>query len=222
MEKFLLRFLLLAVLISSFTNVYAQNAELDGLKDLLAASTDATVVDHSDLQKGAASLNTASLSALNDPLNEPIADDQTRINTLVRAFRRISKNELDSYGLLSAKLDEHGDADIHPDSKLASMLQDAWEIRQRELKEVIESIAKPGDHMKNIINLVEKGFDKHDPTRAATLHQLLDLVDDVDNARDFYNMGGFKSLARLLESDQGWVTDEEQGLAASDVFRANN
>ncbi len=199
-----------------FCIVMGQDSELDELRALLSASTGATIINRDDpLAKGTASLNSASISSLNDPLNEPVADEQTRIHTLIRAFRRLPQNELIKYEELSKQLDLHGEGeDINPTSELASLLQEAWDDRQKELKKAIESIVSPGKHMRDLLQSIEVGIEKNDDTIVKILHQLADLVDDVDNARDFYKMGGFDIIAKIVSKDQGSMSDEERSIAA--------
>jgi hypothetical protein len=199
-------FALFVIIFSIFLkicHVSQATSEMSQLTSLLHASTNATQLDD-DLASGTASLNTASISALTDPLTEKVASEEARIQTLVRAFQRLPQSELDRYGDLKADLVANGDTPIQPNSKLANDLQIAWENRQSELKKAIESIVKPIDHMKN---LLQNAVDINN------IKQLIDLVDDVDNSRDFHTEGGVKILSQMINIKSS-VSDEIRGLAA--------
>jgi hypothetical protein len=141
-----------------FTLALNISAKLESaqLTELLAATTGATIVDTSDpLTVGTASLNLASLSALNDPIDTTISDEQSRINTLARSFRRLPQRELEQfYADIAAALAEHGEDIIDPDSELAKKLQVAWEQRQVELKAALNAIVKPPELMKRLISAI--------------------------------------------------------------------
>lgn len=144
-------FLALICVLLSLETLDAKS-EMDQLNELLSATTGATLLDTSDPEvQGSAALKQASLSLLNDPLDGNVADEQTRINTLVRAFRRLPNAELSAYADLSTQLDAHGDAIISADSDLAKRLQNAWESRQVELKKAIDDMVRPGEHLRKLL-----------------------------------------------------------------------
>ena len=188
---------------------------MQAMEALLSASTGATAAlseTEDPLAKGTASLKTASLSMLNDPLDEPIADEQTRMKTLLRSFRRISDSELENYEDLVVALREHGEEDIEPGSHLAVLLQEAWNSRQLELRRAIESIVSPSQHMRAVLEAIAEGS-LNDESTVSRLHQLIDIVDDVDNAHDFYVMGGLETISKVLQQE-GPEGEEARGLAA--------
>ena len=192
-----------------------KSSEMQKMEALLSASTGATAVlseTEDPLAKGTASLNTASLSMLNDPLDEPMADEQTRMKTLLRSFRRISDSELENYEDLVVALREHGEEDIDPGSHLAELLQKAWNSRQLELKRAIESIVSPSQHMRAVLEAIAEG-PLNDEGTISRLRQLIDIVDDVDNAHDFYVMGGLGTISKVLQQE-GPEGEEARGLAA--------
>jgi len=239
---------MLLVLCMGLSSAVAKNAAMmSALTEMLNATTHhhVQVQDVGSQQEQAAkvSLNRAALSALNDPVLEDPADEQTRLNTLRRTFLGLPAAELSVYATLLQELEEHGQEPIPTDSALAASLQVAWDQRQRELKAAMDSIVKPVQLMTGLIDAIlyrrtegahtravaseEGGAEGPDAashsdlsagaghTRASALEQLQDVLDDVDNARDFHTVGGFDALAAVLDP-LGYSpdTDEEQGLAA--------
>lgn len=151
-----LRILLCCAIFCALALQSGAKLESAQLSELLAATTGATIVDTSDpLTVGTASLNLASLSALNDPIDTTISDEQSRVNTLARSFRRLPHRELEQfYAHIAAALAEHGEDIIDPDSELAKKLQVAWEQRQVELKAALNAIVKPPELMKRLLSAI--------------------------------------------------------------------
>jgi len=212
---------------------------MNALTEMLNATTHHHVLDADtsfQAEKVAAlSLNKASLLALNDPVLEDPADEQTRLGTLRRTFLSLPATELSVYGALLEELQAHGQEPIPTDSALAASLQVAWDQRQQELKAAMDSMVKPVQLMTRLIEAVrrtkrsdaEAGSDGQqlstdtELSRVSALDQLQDILDDVDHARDFHTVGGFEALYEVLDP-QAYSpdTDEEQGLAALSLGNA--
>ena len=74
-------------------------------------------------------------------------DEKERINTIIRAFKRLPDSELDRLGV---QLDVAGDGGEYT-AEFVEKLINAWNRRQVELKEVMKSIAKPVEFMERIM-----------------------------------------------------------------------
>ena len=140
-------------------------------------------------------------------------DEQTRLDTMLRAFQRLPAPEL-------ARLDV-GDitTPVESGTERAERLKKAWTQRQAELKNAVDSMVKPAEFMADIAAKLrdsryyvkqsgtgnvdgENNNDQDLEQRQvlSSLRELEALVDDVDNARDFHTIGGWPVLSELLES----------------------
>ena len=149
-------------------------------------------------------------------MNLETTDEQSRLNTLIRALKRLPDDELALYGLSRAQLEEN----VTPGSRESTIFFDAWQERQKELKKAIESMLKPADYMKELVEFivdtseVPPGSTKFSSKMDALL-QLESLVEDIDNARDFYTTGCFTSLSASVFGDtDNNYTMEERGIIA--------
>ncbi len=151
-------------------------------------------------------------------------DDQERLDTLVRSFKRLPPAEQQRLGV---DLDQP----LEPNSEEAKKLFEAWLIRQAELKEAINTMVKPAEFMAQLlanirtpdgtVNVMVQGkpmdssqFDSQaSMTRVEALKELEAFVDDIDNARDFQVIGGWKVVSYLLSVNSD-ATSNERGLAA--------
>ena len=134
-------------------------------------------------------------------MNLETTDEQERLNTLIRALKRLPDDELALYGLSQGTAGGKRDTWI---SRVYKIFFDAWQERQKELKKAIESMLKPADYMKELVEFivdtseVPPGSTKFSSKMDALL-QLESLVEDIDNARDFYTTGSLRaSLLRYL------------------------
>mmetsp|Transcript_32383 Transcript_32383/g.54140 ORF Transcript_32383/g.54140 Transcript_32383/m.54140 type:complete len:385 (+) Transcript_32383:118-1272(+) len=142
---------------------------------------------------------------------ETIAD-QERIDTIVRAFKRLPGMELDA---LRIDLDQP----ILEGTVEASALFDAWTLRQQELREAMKNVLQPAELMANITRQLNatiltsssSATTSGDPEQLLSgslsveekvylLKQLESLLDDVDNARDFHTIGAWPTLISFLSS----------------------
>jgi hypothetical protein len=180
--------------------------------------------------------------------------EETRIATLVQSLKKLPQPEKDRLGvnLEWDKLDTLEDisAAIKTGSAKASDLLDAWKRRQAELKEAMDTMAKPAEHMSGILDtlrlfedvmdLMQPADDSvtaeaslgdqgesipGDPLRRSKLlamnveeklrliGNLETMLDDIDNARDFYSIGGWSVLLRLM--DPSYKQEEEVQAAAA-------
>ena len=74
-------------------------------------------------------------------------DEKERIDTIIRAFKRLPDGELDRLGV---QLDVAGDGEEYS-AEFVEKLTDAWNRRQVELKEAMKSIAQPVEFMERIM-----------------------------------------------------------------------
>ena len=143
--------------------------------------------------------------------SEPV-DEQTRLDTMLRAFQRLPAPEL-------ARLDvDDITTPVESGTERAERLKKAWTQRQAELKNAVDSMVKPAAFMADIAAKLRDSryYVKQSGTGSADganndrdveerqvlslLRELEALVDDVDNARDFHTIGGWPVLVELLES----------------------
>ena len=143
---------------------------------------------------------------------EPV-DEQTRLDTMLRAFQRLPAPEL-------ARLDvDDITTPVESGTMRAERLKKAWTQRQAELKNAVDSMVKPAAFMADIAAKLRdsryyvkpsgdgntedgdnNGQDLEKRKVLSLLRELEALVDDVDNARDFHTIGGWPVLVELLES----------------------
>ena len=133
-----------------------------------------------------------------EPLKQ--ISEQERIDTMVRAFQRLPLSEQERLGVDITKSIEAG-------SNLAKELQKAWDLRQKEVKEAMESVLKPAEYMAqlasilrgNTTSITEKGKEEE---IIQSLIELESLVSDIDNARDFHTIGGWPILLSMINKDK--------------------
>lgn len=137
-------------------------------------------------------------------LSEPV-DDQTRIDMILTAYRRLPSAEIERLGI-------DPNVPIYAGSAEADLLFATWQQRVEEIRSVMNSVAKPVSMMEDIILTIKDKvavFDKittgtsSDHTTLITelmpaLNELESLVSDVDNANDFHTIGGWSILSTLL------------------------
>lgn len=158
--------------------------------------------------------------------------EQERIDTMVRAFKRLPAAELDRIGVDIS-------APIQSGSENAKHLFEAWKVRQAEFKKAVESMLAPVEHMKTIadrlqayINTGMSGKESSmfsspssekqggvsneasSPNILDVLTELESLLSDVDNARDFHTIGGWPLLVQQLTHTGGESDTERRALAA--------
>jgi len=126
--------------------------------------------------------------------------EQERIDTIVRAFQRLPPAERERLGVDISKSIEAG-------SKLAKELQKAWDTRQQEVKEAMESVLKPAEFMAQLASILRGNTtsitenDKEEEISKALI-ELESLVSDIDNARDFHTIGGWPILVSMLDKEK--------------------
>ena len=126
--------------------------------------------------------------------------EQDRIDTIVRSFQRLPPAERERLGVDISKSIEAG-------SKLAKELQKAWDIRQQEVKEAMESVLKPAEFMAQLASILRgntTSITENDKVEeiSKALIELESLVSDIDNARDFHTIGGWPILVSMLDKEK--------------------
>ncbi len=148
-------------------------------------------------------------------------DVKERIDTIIRAFKRLPDGELDRLGV---QLDVVGD-DEEYSAEFVEKLTNAWNRRQAELKEVMKSIAQPVEFMERIMqgkpSYISPLLIPHSLTHSLThsfpyslvmtnetsseddliysIQELESLLGDIDIAKDFHTIGGWKLLVTFLD-----------------------
>lgn len=122
--------------------------------------------------------------------NVNVTEGQRRINKIITAFSRLPDNELN-------RLNVDIKAVITEGSIEAEKLFDAWGTRQKELKEAMKDLLNAAEYMKSILVILRNG-NSSDAVKIAPLLELVDLLSDIDNAKDFHTIGGWPTLASLL------------------------
>ena len=82
------------------------------------------------------------------------ADEQTRVDTLVRALKRLPEGELSHYGLTASQLEQT----FTPGTQETENLFKAWTIRQEELKKAVESMMKPAEYMQELVEYIVPSY----------------------------------------------------------------
>lgn len=141
-----------------------------------------------------------------------VNDEKERIDTIIRAFKRLPDGELDRLGV---QLDEVVDGQEYA-PEFVDKLINAWNRRQIELKEAMKSIAQPVEFMERIMQgthsfthslaadnsfirfIVMTNYTSEEDL-VSSLHELESLLGDIDIARDFHTIGGWKLLVTFLD-----------------------
>lgn len=129
--------------------------------------------------------------------SETISVEQARLNSIVSALKHMPAEEQQRLHLDLSKPVVEGSAE-------AVHLVDKWNERQRELRELMNSMLKAAEHMAGQLNQLRGHYNGTATISAADLTSVLgdleSLVSDIDNAKDFYTIGGWKIIVSLLAS----------------------
>ena len=123
---------------------------------------------------------------------------QSKIDAIIKAFRRLPNQELE-------RLEIDLDQPILENTKESEVLLQAWKQRQLELKEAMKTILQPAEYMGNLtkqLNNTESDITLSTSDKEYLLSELVSLLDDVDNARDFHTIGAWPTLVRHLSHTQ--------------------
>lgn len=204
MQKILLLLLLLTLVIEFRLFVLSTSSTLSpssssSLSNSVSISYDG---EHSSISSSSSVGNTDQLKLdLNvDPGPLKTINEQDRIDTIVRAFQRLPSAEREKLGVDLSKSIEAG-------SSLAKELQKAWDIRQQEVKEAMESVLKPAEFMAQLASVLRGNTtsiveNEKEEEISRALIELESLVSDIDNARDFHSIGGWPILVSMLGTDK--------------------
>lgn len=148
-----------------------------------------------------AEVHTMAISASNGiAVTADEAAEQERIDTIVRAFNRLPAPELSRLGV---DVSEH----IVQGTTKAEILKRTWLERQKELREAMDSMTKPVEHMgqlaQQIKSFTEAPKEKENLSNIHDISNVLEELEtslaDIDNARDFHTIGGWPILVNMLE-----------------------
>ena len=153
-------------------------------------------------------------------------DEQERLNTLVKAFKKLPAPEAERLGV-----DLENDGHIEPGSERAAALIQAWKNRQIELKQAVDAMVKPVELMAALLRHIQIDNSTSLPSsgtklagmswsRADALEELEGLVDDIDNARDLHTIGGWRIITALLLADSQSRGDKDQSSLLTGTERA--
>lgn len=135
----------------------------------------------------------ASIASLDD---HPVEDnDAARADRMLAALESLPEHERIRMGL--------GDTEALRsttfEERLAK-LEDVWAVRQAELRDAYEAMPKVDELLNTRIDIL-RDPDASEAALVTALHDLEDLLGDIDMARDFHILGGFPVLtSTLLES----------------------
>jgi hypothetical protein len=131
--------------------------------------------------------------------------EQDRLDTIVRAFKRLPPPELERLGV-----DISSDR-ILQGTERAEQLKRAWLERQAELKRAYESMTKPAEHMGELARRIKEYHysvssasslinpdDLLVNQTSAALDELESALADIDNAHDFHTIKGWPVLVSIL------------------------
>ena len=141
--------------------------------------------------------------------------DQQSLDVMYNSFQKLPYEERERYGLID---------DTRPISNtgLASKYKAAFGMRQAELLKLSRSTVKPAEEMSKWLKLLrehtaEEAVETKDIGDAISraLFQLQDMVDDVDNVKDFHKLGGLSIVSRHLHNRLGrWQHHDGDSLEA--------
>ena len=137
-----------------------------------------------------------------------MSEEQKRIDMIVRSFSKLPESELSRLGVdLSQK--------IYVGSDEANKLLASWRERQEEIKLAMAAMTKPAEMMgelaKGIKEFIPNESDNNYLQIEEKLVELEGLLEDMDNARDFYTIGAWPTLVSMLHSSK---PDNIRALAA--------
>lgn len=95
------------------------------------------------------------------------------------------------------RLDIDLNGEFIPGTLNSEKLINAWNERQKEVKSAVEGLMKPAEFMKDIIKNIQNTTDQEIILK--NLVVLESLLADIDNARDFHTIGGWKILLNFLQ-----------------------
>jgi hypothetical protein len=134
------------------------------------------------------------IEEITDSLIPEIIDEQQQVDTILAAYRKLPAAEIARLGVDVTK-------GVFAGSAEAQQLRDAWNQRQVEIRQLMETVAKPVHIMEEIMRkLVNNSLAEE--ALVETLTELDSLVSDIDNARDFHTIGGWNTVVPLLDEDE--------------------
>lgn len=145
-----------------------------------------------------------------EPSTGTVVTEQDKIDMMVRSLSHLPEAERERLGI-----DIDGSVPILAGSVEAEILHHVWTLRQQELRDVMAEVMKPAELMASLakeLDTITVGLtadsnrdteevvdsDAADAHRVQILHELEDLLSDVDNARDFHTIGAWPSLVSML------------------------
>lgn len=228
-----MRLVLFAVVLTLLLHVHNATDLANSTQEVLGT---AAVQEEAEVLASTVSLESAFKGFKGDDNKFEKVDEQTRVDTLVRALKRLPERELSHYGLTSSDLEQS----YTPGTKETDKLFAAWNVRQDELKKAVDSMMKPAEYMQDLVKFVIPSYPgreakkessddegklvlKEFVNRVDALEQLENLVEDIDNARDFNTVGGFRAITKALivpPSGDPEYSLEERSLAAAVIGNA--
>ena len=146
--------------------------------------------------------------------SKPAPGEQERIDTIVRTFNRLPAPELERLGV------DITSEPIVQGSAKAEQLKRAWLERQKELKQAMESMTKPAEHMAELAKRIKEFIEGGSADGVEqTLDELESLLSDVDNARDFHTIGGWPVLTALLAPEHSSHLRAKAALAVGTAVK---
>eukprot|EP00603_Paraphysomonas_imperforata_P001698 CAMPEP_0114441484 /NCGR_PEP_ID=MMETSP0103-20121206/16399_1 /TAXON_ID=37642 ORGANISM="Paraphysomonas imperforata, Strain PA2" /NCGR_SAMPLE_ID=MMETSP0103 /ASSEMBLY_ACC=CAM_ASM_000201 /LENGTH=498 /DNA_ID=CAMNT_0001612601 /DNA_START=56 /DNA_END=1552 /DNA_ORIENTATION=+ len=149
----------------------------------------ATQNDSADTKRAMKNLALHADSVQESP-STPSLTEQDQIDGIKSAFLKLPSEELARLGV-----------DVHHSyvagTEEAVALQAAWAQRQIELKEMMEKQLKAADFMSELAGYLVNAS-VPDEEALDHLDNLEHLLADIDNARDFHNIGKWSALTSLL------------------------
>lgn len=128
--------------------------------------------------------------ANNEKLNYTEPTPQERLDTIMKAFRRLPPAELSRLGVDVSE-------NIVDGTPAAEHVLKAWSDRQEELKKAMKSLMQPAELMAKITQqLQDIALSLSEKEQA--LIDLESLLADIDNSRDFHTLGSWPVLVSLL------------------------
>jgi len=120
----------------------------------------------------------------------PFTESQEQLDLIMRTFKKLPAPEIERMGVDISERVIDG-------TTSATMLRKAWIQRQAELKEAVESMVKPAEHMAQIAQKL-RNHTLEESVITDALVELESFLSDMDNAKDFHTIGGWPILLSLL------------------------
>jgi hypothetical protein len=152
------------------------------------------VAGEPDLTAAIRNMEISGAGITNDDTHLRPPTEQEKLDTIKSALDKLPNSELTRLGVNIEGQFIAGTAE-------ADLLFNAWNLRQKELKDALAGMLKPVERMQEISNILQN-TSVEDPSIVHSLVLLESLLADVDNARDFHTIGGWAVISSIFQNTE--------------------